>query len=150
MIGSLHFNRSLFYSLIRVSVFRSFERGWDEKHQGLFYFLDSEGRSPPYLEWNMKLWWPHCETLVAYAMLYQHSHCEEDWKRFVKTAEYTFQHFSDAKNGGEWFGYLDQEGRVTHRFKGGPYKGCFHVPRSLFFVYEILDGPPKIQRHITA
>jgi mannose/cellobiose epimerase-like protein (N-acyl-D-glucosamine 2-epimerase family) len=33
---------------------------------------------------------------------------------------------------GEWFGYLDEAGRVNQRFKGGPYKGCFHVPRALF------------------
>ena len=35
----------------------SFEAGWDKENGGLFYFLDSEGRSPPYLEWNMKLWY---------------------------------------------------------------------------------------------
>ena len=34
----------------------SFEAGWDNEYGGLFYFLDSEGKSPPYLEWNMKLW----------------------------------------------------------------------------------------------
>ena len=29
---------------------------------------------------------------------------------------------------GEWFGYLDRQGEVTHSFKGGPWKGsnrCF-------------------------
>ena len=35
----------------------SFEIGWDKEHGGLYYFLDSEGKSPPYLEWNMKLWY---------------------------------------------------------------------------------------------
>ena len=34
----------------------SFEKGWDKEYGGLYYFLDSEGKSPPYLEWNMKLW----------------------------------------------------------------------------------------------
>ena len=38
----------------------SFEIGWDKQYEGLFYFLDSEGHSPPYLEWNMKL----CELLI--------------------------------------------------------------------------------------
>jgi N-acylglucosamine 2-epimerase len=88
----------------------------------------------------MKLWWPHCETLIAYAMLYQQDHQEIHWQRFIQTAEYTFKHFSAMISGGEWFGYLDREGRATHRFKGGPYKGCFHVPRALFFVFEILDS----------
>ena len=34
----------------------SFEKGWDQEYGGIYYFLDSEGKSPPYLEWNMKLW----------------------------------------------------------------------------------------------
>ena len=53
--------------------------------------------------------------------------------------EYSMAHFSDGEGSGgqgsghgEWFGYLDEAGRVNQRFKGGPYKGCFHVPRALF------------------
>lgn len=30
--------------------------------------------------------------------------------------------FPDAQ-GGEWFGYLTQEGKVALDFKGGPFKG---------------------------
>ena len=33
------------------------------------------------------------------------------------------EHFSDRASGnGEWFGYCDRQGNVTHPFKGGPYK----------------------------
>eukprot|EP00438_Fugacium_kawagutii_P015835 Skav230427 [mRNA] locus=scaffold1601:38128:39402:- [translate_table: standard] len=116
----------------------SFEEGWDKEHGGLFYFLDSEGRSPVYLEWDMKLWWPHNEAMIAFAMLYETLGKEEHWDSFVKVTDYAIGHFSDPKNG-EWYGYLNREGKVTHRFKGGPYKGCFHVPRSLFMVYQILS-----------
>ena len=125
----------------------SYSLGWDQKCGGLYYFLDSEGNSPPFLEWSMKLWWPHCEALVAFALLYLHTRCAHFWTKFIEVANYTLDHFSDspskANSGqgegrGEWFGYLDREGRVTHRFKGGPYKGCFHVPRACFLVYEIL------------
>jgi len=28
---------------------------------------------------------------------------------------------------------------VTHRFKGAPYKGCFHVPRALWLCIQLLD-----------
>ena len=24
-----------------------------------------------YLEWDMKLWWPQCEAMVTFAMLYE-------------------------------------------------------------------------------
>eukprot|EP00605_Chrysophyceae_sp_TOSAG23-4_P002818 GSChrysophyteH1.ASY1.ANO1.3103.1 assembled CDS len=132
----------------------SWNRGWDERYGGLFYFLDSEGKSPPFLEWDMKLWWPHCEAMIAFAMLYAQTREQEHLDNLIKVTEYTLKHFSDAsweatekndstepsfKEGlGEWFGYLNRRGEITHRFKGGPYKGCFHVPRALMMVHQIL------------
>lgn len=47
-------------------------------------------------------------------------------------------HFPDPGHG-EWYGYLDRRGEVTHRFKGGPYKGCFHVPRALWLCWRLLQ-----------
>ena len=35
-------------------------------------------------------------------------------------------------------GYLDREGRLKMDFKGGPYKGCFHVPRALMICEKII------------
>ena len=43
-----------------------------------------------------------------------------------------------VQEAGEWYGYLDERGSVTHKFKGGPYKGCFHVPRTLLMCEAIL------------
>ena len=40
--------------------------------------------------------------------------------------------------GGEMAGYLDRQGNVKMDFKGGPYKGCFHVPRALMVCEEII------------
>ena len=57
----------------------SYDAGWDYEYKGLYYFLDSEGKSPPYLEWNMKLWWPHTEAIIAYAMLYEETKEEKYW-----------------------------------------------------------------------
>jgi N-acylglucosamine 2-epimerase len=71
-------------------------------------------------------------------MLYEKFRDKKYWERFVKIYQYTLAHFSDMNGGGEWYGYLDRAGNPTHRFKGGPYKGCFHVPRSLLFVDSIL------------
>jgi N-acylglucosamine 2-epimerase len=115
----------------------SHARGWDEQHGGLFYFLDSEGKSPVQLEWFMKLWWPHCEALYAHLLNYRLTGAPEDYHAFVETDRYAFSHFPDPEHG-EWFGYLDREGRVTHTFKGGPYKGCFHVPRALWLCWTLL------------
>ena len=59
-------------------------------------------------------------------------------------AAYSLNHFSDApwrRDGGrgEWFGYLDRRGEVTHSFKGGPYKCAFHTPRALLMCTKILE-----------
>jgi len=109
----------------------SLDFGWDTEHGGIFYFLDRGGYSPIQLEWSMKLWWPHCEALVALLMAWRHTGEAKWWRKFEQMADYTFAKFPDAQYG-EWFGYLDQRGEVSMRFKGGPYKGCFHVPRAMF------------------
>jgi len=115
----------------------SYDFGWDEKHGGILYFLDSAGYSPVQLEWSMKLWWPHCEALVAFIMAYQETGDDRYFRKFERLTEYSFSKFSDPEFG-EWFGYLDRHGEVNQRFKGGPYKGCFHVPRALFLVEKVL------------
>ena len=115
----------------------SFDTGWDDAHGGLFYFLDAEGYAPTQLEWFMKLWWPHCEALYAHLLNYALTGTEADWEAFRHVDDYTFDHFPDPEHG-EWYGYLDREGHVTHRFKGAPYKGCFHVPRALLLCLRLL------------
>jgi len=116
----------------------SMDRGWDGEYGGLFYFLDVEGYSPVQLEWDMKLWWPHNEAMVAFAHNLLAEGLEQDWADFLKITNYALERFPDPEHG-EWFGYLNRRGEVTHRFKGGPYKGCFHVPRSLHLCCGLLD-----------
>jgi N-acylglucosamine 2-epimerase len=115
----------------------SFDYGWDKEYGGILYYLDCKGYSPIPLEWYMKLWWPHCEAMVAYALAYRHTREEKWWDKFEIVFDWTWSHFPDPDHG-EWYGYLNRRGEVTHRFKGGPYKGCFHVPRALFLCDEIL------------
>ncbi|MEM8711289.1 MAG: AGE family epimerase/isomerase [Planctomycetota bacterium] len=112
--------------------------GWDDVHGGLYYFLDSEGFSPTQLEWSMKLWWPHCEAMVGTLVAWRATGDDRWLMKFERVAEWTYAHFPDPEHG-EWFGYLDREGRVSQRFKGGPYKGCFHVPRALWMCEKLLD-----------
>lgn len=115
----------------------SYEKGWDKKYGGIFYFLDSNGYSPTQLEWDMKLWWPHLEAMYAHLLNFSITNNKSDFELFEEVTKYSFDHFSDPKNG-EWFGYLNRRGEVTHRFKGGPYKGCFHVPRGLLLCWNLL------------
>ncbi|XP_023812865.1 N-acylglucosamine 2-epimerase isoform X1 [Oryzias latipes] len=114
------------------------EYGWDREHGGLFYFLDVDGHCPTQLEWNMKPWWPHCEALIALLMAYSQTKRPELLQRFLQVYDYSFSHFPDEKNG-EWVGYLSREGSTVLDFKGGPFKGFFHVPRCLLMCERLLD-----------
>lgn len=122
----------------------SFLYGWDsaEHGGGILYFKDVLGFTPTQLEWDMKLWWPHCEALVAFSMAYAATKDAKYLRHFEAVAEWAYSHLVD-KTEGEWWGYANRAGTVTHQFKGGPYKGCFHVPRALWMTVVQLDKAMK-------
>lgn len=115
--------------------------GWDPEHGGLFYFLDADGFSPLQLEWSMKLWWPHCEAMIGTLIAWRTTGDARWWARFEEVATWAMDRFCDPEHG-EWFGYLTREGAVSQRFKAGPYKGCFHVPRALWMCERLLAQRP--------
>lgn len=116
---------------------RALEFGWDDKYQGILYFKDILNRPPQQLEWDQKLWWVHLESLVCMAKGYAYTGDERCKTWFEKLDAYSFQHFADPEFG-EWYGYLNRQGEPLLSLKGGKWKGCFHVPRALFKVYETL------------
>lgn len=116
----------------------SYSAGWDSAHGGIFYFLDSEGRSALPLESNMKLWWPHCEAMVAWLYAYKETKNPEHLAKFAEVAEYTLRTFSKTPKGG-WYGYASRSGQLTHANIGMPYKGFFHVPRAQLLCIRLLE-----------
>ncbi|MDR6734377.1 MULTISPECIES: AGE family epimerase/isomerase [unclassified Sphingobacterium] len=128
---------ALIEKAMRVGV-RMLEYGWDEKYGGIFYFMDAQGKPTQQLEWDQKLWWVHCETLVCMAKAWVLTGNEEAKRWFERVHEYTWTHFRDPEHG-EWFGYLNRRGEVLLDLKGGKWKGCFHVPRALWKVYEVFE-----------
>ncbi|MBN9295499.1 MAG: AGE family epimerase/isomerase [Filimonas sp.] len=121
------------------------EYGWDKKHGGIFYFLDIKNAPMQQLEWDQKLWWVHAEALVALAKGYTYTGSEQCKVWFEKLHDYTWKHFRDPEYT-EWFGYLNRQGEPLLRLKGGKWKGCFHIPRSLYQVYDTLSAT-KAVRH---
>ena len=113
------------------------DKGWDKQHEGIFYFQDAEGHPPQQLEWDQKLWWVHLEAMICFLKGRELTGSEACWEWFEKIHHYTWNHFRDKKNGGEWYGYLNRSGEVLLPLKGGKWKGCFHVPRALLLLYEI-------------
>ena len=118
------------------------EYGWDKENGGIFYFLDHLGKPPLQLEWDQKLWWVHAEAIVCMLKAYRHTGREDCKNWFVKLHAYTFKHFADPEYG-EWFGYLNRAGEVLLPLKGGKWKGCFHVPRSLYQAWKTLETIQK-------
>ncbi|HOZ46791.1 MAG TPA: AGE family epimerase/isomerase [Candidatus Hydrogenedentes bacterium] len=115
------------------------EYGWDEEYGGLVYYRDKEGHPPQQLEWDRKLWWVHNEALVAAVMGYALTGDEACRTWFERLHEYTWARFPDPEYG-EWFGYLDRRGNVFLSLKGGKWKGCFHVPRTLYRCWLELEA----------
>ena len=120
----------------------SFNLGWDSDVGGLRYFVDVANKPVQALEWDMKLWWPHNEMLIAFLMAYKLTNKEEYLDKYKLVHDYSFSHFKD-KEYGEWYGYLHRDGSVSTPLKGNIFKGPFHLPRCLMEnilqIQEILE-----------
>ncbi|VDH99173.1 N-acylglucosamine 2-epimerase [Mytilus galloprovincialis] len=127
---------------IQTFMINPYNYGWDKQYGGLYYFLDVDGWSPAQLEWDLKLWWPHNEAMISFLMAYKHTKDVKHLDIFAQIFDYSYSHFVD-KEQGEWYGYLDREGKVKIRSKGGVWKGCFHVPRALMMCEQMLEAMNK-------
>ena len=114
------------------------EYGWDKEYGGIFYFMDLKGHPTQELEWDQKLWWVHIETLITMIKGYRLTGDERCLEWFKRVHDYVWAHFADAEYP-EWFGYLNRRGEVLLTLKGGKWKGCFHVPRGLYQVWQVLE-----------
>lgn len=106
---------------------------------GIIAFCDCDGYPVSSLEWDMKLWWPQCEAMIANRLCYEIYREEKYLDDYEKLKEYAFSHFEDKKHG-EWYGYLHYDGTVSHTLKGNIFKGPFHLPRMLILLDEIVQG----------
>lgn len=118
----------------------AFALGWDKEYGGITYFRDILGKPVEAYEHDMKLWWPHNETVIGSLMLYRVTGDEKYRQIFERVCEYAFSHFSDPEFG-EWFGYLRRDGKPTEPpCKGHTYKGPFHVMRMLAKCMQLLEN----------
>jgi N-acylglucosamine 2-epimerase len=111
-------------------VLSTLEFSWDRRFGGIYYFMDALGRPHGELQWDMKLWWVHCEAIVAVLYAYRLTGRREFLAWYKRLDSWTWRHFPDRKYG-EWFGYLNRRGEPTHMLKGGKWKTFFHIPRFL-------------------
>lgn len=136
-LGIRRNDKALIDKCVEISL-KVIERGWDKEYGGIFYFLDSKGAPQQKLEWDQKLWWVHIESAIAMIKGYQLTGNAKCLEWFEKLDEYMWSHFKDPLHP-EWFGYLNRRGEMLLPLKGGKWKGCFHVPRGLFEIWQILE-----------
>ena len=111
--------------------------GWDAEHGGIIAFTDVQDKPPVQLEWDMKLWWPQCETIIAARLAYEIFGDEKYLALAKKTEKLCEDHFIDPE-GGEWFGYLHYDNTTANTLKGNIFKGPFHIPR-LYIIMSLIS-----------
>ncbi len=116
--------------------------GWDEKNGGIIAFTDLDGKPPVQLEWDMKLWWPQCEAMIALRLAYLKFKDEKYNAFYEKIKAYVDEYFCD-KDSGEWYGYLHYDNTVSNTLKGNIFKGPFHIPR-LYMIMASMDDTNDI------
>ncbi len=105
--------------------------GTDKEYGGIYYFMDVLGKPHLELQWDMKLWWPHNEAILATLYAYRLTGDEYFAEKFREIDQWSWEHFKDPEYP-EWFAYLNRRGEPTHYLKGGKWKTMFHLPRCLY------------------
>ncbi len=120
--------------------------GWDKANGGIIAFTDLEGKPPVQLEWDMKLWWPQCEAMIATRLAYLYFGDEKYNKLYNDVKEYSEKFFVD-EDFGEWYGYLHYDNTVSTTLKGNIFKGPFHIPR-LYMIMASMDETKGIEEYM--
>ena len=116
--------------------------GVDKKYGGIISFTDVLGYPPVALEWDMKLWWPQCEAMIALRTAAAVFDSREYFDEYQKLLNYTEKHFIDREHG-EWYGYLHYDNTPSTTLKGNIFKGPFHIPR-FYMIMSLLDEGKSI------
>ncbi len=114
-------------------------RGLDAVHGGIRAFGDTLDQPPSALEWDMKLWWPQNEAIIANRLAYGIFGDEKYKNNYEMMLEYAFGNFEDPENG-EWYGYLHYDNTVANKLKGNLFKGPFHLPRMLMILADFEEN----------
>jgi len=114
-------------------------KGIDKKYGGVIAFRDALGFPATALEWDMKLWWPQCEGIIANLLAYKVCGDEKYGKDYEMLLNYAFDNFAD-KECGEWYGYLHYDNTPSTDLKGNIFKGPFHLPRLIMILHSLTKG----------
>ena len=106
---------------------------------GIIAFCDCDGNPPSQLEWDMKIWWPQCEAMIANRLCYNVFGEEKYLRDFEALRDWCFARYPDSEFG-EWYGYMHYDGTLANTLKGNVSKGPFHLPRMLYLIDKLERG----------
>ena len=126
------------------------EKGWDNRHGGIFRFVDRNGGPPggllvddPYERlirqtWDTKLWWVHSEALYFTALMAARTE-DSFWTDMHHTVfDYTFSVFPHPDPTiGEWIQIRGRDGRPLDQVVALPVKDPYHIVRNLLLCVEL-------------
>ncbi|MBQ7363263.1 MAG: AGE family epimerase/isomerase [Clostridia bacterium] len=133
MVEGLLGNNSEALSAAKKIIDMTMPLGLDRKHGGIIAFTDALGKPATALEWDMKLWWPQNEAIIANRMAYEIFGEEKYREQYESLLDYAFANFADREHG-EWYGYLHYDNTPSSELKGNIFKGPFHLPRMLMLL----------------
>lgn len=120
-------------------VWSMYEVGWNKEHGGFPIAVNLVGNPGIITYQDMNIWWSMNEIENGLIYAYIGTGDEKFLTTYRKVHEYTFGHFPDRDHG-EWFGYLHYDGTPATRNKGDNQKGPFHLYRSFYAIYELVDA----------
>ncbi|WP_438347637.1 AGE family epimerase/isomerase [Paenibacillus sp. FA6] len=126
------------------------QAGWDPIYGGLFRYIDLDGGEPKGIAntgtdsfealiretWDMKLWWPHSESLYACQLAYSLTGDEELQAWYERIHDYTFKLFP-ADLGKEWIQIRSRDGTPVDRIVALPVKDPYHIMRNLLLLIQL-------------
>ena len=113
-------------------------RGWDAEFGGLYYFRDVLHKPVQEYWHDMKFWWPHDEAIIATLLAYELTGEVRYAQWHEQVHNWSHRYFADHEHG-EWFGYLQRDGRPSTTTKGNLWKSCFHHPRMQWLCWRLLS-----------
>jgi mannose/cellobiose epimerase-like protein (N-acyl-D-glucosamine 2-epimerase family) len=84
-------------------------------------------------------WWGQTEGIVALLDLYATTRDPRYFDLFERTSEFVFDRFVDREFG-EWWGYLDEAGKVTKTEKVSPWKCPYHNGRMCLEIMRRMEA----------
>jgi N-acylglucosamine 2-epimerase len=122
------------------------QRGWDQEHGGILYFVDVNGLPVQEYWHDMKFWWPQNETIIATLLAYTLTDDSKYLRWHREIHDWAYAHFPDPTHG-EWYGYLHRDGRISSPLKGNLWKGPFHMPRMQWICWQLLAEQKSLSLH---